>query len=221
MLMAMAHQNMPRNEDDILRAQPAGTISMAVTSRTPTVQTEKMTTTASRVAKRYCHMAVFTPCALAMTGLSATSSMELKPTACTRKTTGTRASRKVSSSGPIVRISPKRNCCMLRAVPCERLTTARPKATTAEKTTPMAMSDEMLLLLCRATMPSPTRMPKASMVHLGSQASSRPNATPAKAECPMASEKKAMRKCITSTPRTALTGASSSSPKRACCIKPC
>jgi hypothetical protein len=52
-LTSRAHQNMPPAERDTLRAAAAGTMSMAVTSRTPTACTENMTTRASRPAKRY------------------------------------------------------------------------------------------------------------------------------------------------------------------------
>ena len=66
-----AHQNMPPAVRARLRAVAAGTMSMAVTSSTPTAQTENMTTRASRPAKRYCQRATRMPCTLAMTGLRA------------------------------------------------------------------------------------------------------------------------------------------------------
>lgn len=46
-----------------------------------------------------------------------------------------------------------------------------------------------------------------------------PRATPANAEWPMASEKKAMRKLITCTPNTAAMGVNKSRPSKACCMK--
>lgn len=97
------------------------------------------------------------------------------------------------------------------------LTTARPKATTAENTMPMAVSAERLLLRRTTMTASPTSTPKSGMDSRGFTARIRPRATPAKAECPMASEKKAMRKLMTSTPSTAAMGVSSNRPSRACC----
>ena len=49
----------------------AGTMSMAVTSSTPTVQTQNMTTRASRPEKAYCHRQTLMPWTRAMTGLRA------------------------------------------------------------------------------------------------------------------------------------------------------
>ena len=66
---------------------------------------------------------------------------------------------------------------------------------------------------------SPTSTPKSGIDSRGFTARIRPRATPAKAECPMASEKKAMRKLMTSTPSTAAMGVSSNRPSRACCMK--
>ena len=56
------------------------------------------------------------------------------------------------------------------------------------------------------------------MVTRTSTPSSRPMATPAKAEWLIASEKKAMRKLTTWTPMAAHIGARSTSPTRACCM---
>ena len=49
----------------------AGTMSMAVTSSTPTVQTQNMTTRACRPEKAYCHRQTLMPWTRAMTGLRA------------------------------------------------------------------------------------------------------------------------------------------------------
>ena len=104
-------------------------------------------------------------------------------------------------------------------MPGARLTAARPKATTAEKTIPMAASEESAARRCTAMTANPTRMPKMGMASRGSTDSMRPRAAPAKAEWPMASEKKAMRKCTTCTPRAAVMGQRSSRPINACRIK--
>ena len=109
---------------------------------------------------------------------------------------------------------------MVRAMPGWRLTTARPKATTAEKTMPMTVSEERALPRRTAMTASPTSTPNAGMDQCGSTDRSRPRATPAKAECPMASEKKAIRKEMTSTPRAAVMGMSSRTAIRACCMNP-
>ena len=63
-----------------------------------------------------------------------------------------------------------------------RLTTARPAATTAEKTTPMTVSEGRALKRCMNMMISPTARPKSGMEMWGSTPSMRPAATPAKAE---------------------------------------
>ena len=60
---------------------------------------------------------------------------------------------------------------------------------TAEKNTPMIVSEERALFRCTAMMPSPTRMPKTGMATCGLMEKIRPSATPAKAEWLMASEK--------------------------------
>lgn len=72
---------------------------------------------------------------------------------------------------------------MSRATPLARLTTARPKATTAENTMPMAVSAERLLLRRTTMTASPTSTPKSGMDSRGFTARIRPRATPVKAEC--------------------------------------
>ena len=74
-----------------------------------------------------------------------------------------------------------------------RLTTARPPATTAENTTPMTVSEGRALKRCMNMMMSPTASPNSGLERCGSTPSTSPVATPAKAEWPTASEKKAMR----------------------------
>ena len=91
---------------------------------------------------------------------------------------------------------------------------------TAEKNTPMIVSEERALFRCTAMMPSPTRMPKTGMATCGLMEKIRPSATPAKAEWLMASEKKAMRKLTTCTPMVAAIGASRIRATSACCMNP-
>ena len=90
---------------------------------------------------------------------------------------------------------------------------------TAEKKTPMIVSDERALLRCTAMMPKPTPMPKRGMARCGSTEKISPRATPAKAEWLMASEKKAMRKLTTCTPMLAAIGARRMRANMACCMK--
>ena len=71
MATTWAHQNMPPAVRAKLRPAAAGTMSMAVTSSTPTVQTQNMTTRASRPEKAYCHRQTLMPWTRAMTGLRA------------------------------------------------------------------------------------------------------------------------------------------------------
>lgn len=52
-LTTSAHQNRLDAERARLRAVAAGTINIAVTRKTPTAQTEKITTTESKAAKTY------------------------------------------------------------------------------------------------------------------------------------------------------------------------
>ena len=85
---------------------------------------------------------------------------------------------------------------------------------------PMTVSEERALPRRTAMTASPTSTPNAGMDQCGSTDRSRPRATPAKAECPMASEKKAIRKEMTSTPRAAVMGMSSRTAIRACCMNP-
>ena len=58
------------------------------------------------------------------------------------------------------------------------------------------------------------------MAKCGCTPAMRPNATPAKAEWLMASEKKAMRKLTTCTPMVAAIGASRIRATSACCMNP-
>ena len=90
---------------------------------------------------------------------------------------------------------------------------------TAAKTTPMTVSVDKELRRCKAMMASPTARPKSGMVQDGLTAKINPSATPAKAEWPMASAKKAMRKLMTWTPMAAAMGATRSRPIKACCMK--
>jgi len=79
-------------------------------------------------------------------------------------------------------MSPYKKRCRSRASDRSRLTIARPKATMAEKKTPMTVSLDNPELRCMIMIPKPTSKPKAGMDQLGSTAKSRPRATPAKAE---------------------------------------
>ena len=78
-LTSMAHQNMPPALEARFLAAAAGTMSMAVTSSTPTLHTENMTTRARRAAKRYSKSATGTRCAFAMMLLVPEYSSLLKP----------------------------------------------------------------------------------------------------------------------------------------------
>ena len=66
-LTRIDHQNMPPAVRARLRAVAAGTMSSAVTKRTPTAQTENITTSASSPAKRYCQKKTLMRWALATT----------------------------------------------------------------------------------------------------------------------------------------------------------
>ena len=119
----------------------------------------------------------------------------------------------------IVRISPYKNICISRAIPGFRLASANPSATTAENSTPITVSEERELRRFRNMIPNPISSASSGMVIPGLIEQSNPSATPAKALCPIASEKKDIRKFTTWIPAAAASGAQIRTPRNASCIK--